>query len=80
MRITILMLLALLAQTLPPAQPPSQPPVTFRVEVNYVEIDANVSLETPTCDLLTVPPVSSTTTTARSVHTAALVRRVAFCV
>jgi VWFA-related protein len=33
------MLLALLAQT--PA--PQQPPVTFKVEVNYVEIDANVT-------------------------------------
>jgi VWFA-related protein len=39
MRTTIvLMLLAVLAQT--PAQ---QPPVTFKVEVNYVEIDANVT-------------------------------------
>jgi VWFA-related protein len=44
MRITILMLLGLLAQALPPSQP-SQPPVTFRVEVNYVEIDANVTDE-----------------------------------
>src|SRR5436190_16074539 len=48
MRITItLMLLALLAQTSPkPAGdggPPQQPPVTFKVEVNYVEIDANVT-------------------------------------
>jgi VWFA-related protein len=40
MRTTIaLMLFAVLAQT--PA--PSQPPVTFKVEVNYVEIDANVT-------------------------------------
>jgi VWFA-related protein len=40
MRTTIsLMLLAILAQT--PA--PSQPPVTFKVEVNYVEIDASVT-------------------------------------
>jgi len=39
-------LLAALAQAPvpPPAQPPpSQPPVTFKVEVNYVEIDANVT-------------------------------------
>jgi VWFA-related protein len=44
MRSTIsLALVAALAQTAtpPPAQPP-QPPVTFKVEVNYVEIDANV--------------------------------------
>src|SRR5215210_5869414 len=41
MRSTLsLMLLALLAQA--PAAPP-QPPVTFKVEVNYVEIDANVT-------------------------------------
>jgi len=40
MRTTIaLILLAVLAQT--PAPP--QPPVTFKVEVNYVEIDANVT-------------------------------------
>jgi VWFA-related protein len=40
MRTTIaLVLLAVLAQT--PAPP--QPPVTFKVEVNYVEIDANVT-------------------------------------
>ena len=40
MRTTIaLMLLAVLAQT----PGPPQPPVTFKVEVNYVEIDANVS-------------------------------------
>ena len=46
MRITItLTLLALLAQTPPPPQQPAspQPPVTFKVEVNYVEIDANVT-------------------------------------
>src|SRR6476660_3173833 len=48
MRSTLsLILLALLAQA--PAQPPqapprtAQPPVTFKVEVNYVEIDANVT-------------------------------------
>src|SRR5260370_40504363 len=41
MRTTIpLLLLAILAQTPPP---PPQPPVTFKVEVNYVEIDANVT-------------------------------------
>jgi VWFA-related protein len=41
MRTTIaLMLLATLAQQPPP---PTQPPVTFKVEVNYVEIDANVT-------------------------------------
>src|SRR6185295_9795046 len=40
MRTTIaFILLAVLAQT--PAPP--QPPVTFKVEVNYVEIDANVT-------------------------------------
>src|SRR5437868_7656526 len=39
MRTTLpLMLLALLAQV-----PAPQPPVTFKVEVNYVEIDANVT-------------------------------------
>lgn len=44
---TALMLLAILAQTSP--RPPGgeggppQPPVTFKVEVNYVEIDANVT-------------------------------------
>ena len=39
MRTTIvLMLLAVLAQT-----PAPQPPVTFKVEVNYVEIDASVT-------------------------------------
>jgi VWFA-related protein len=44
MRITIpLMLLAILAQAPAPSQAPSQPPVTFKVEVNYVEIDANVT-------------------------------------
>src|SRR5258708_6873072 len=44
MRITIpLMLLAALTQAPPPSQVPSQPPVTFKVEVNYVEIDANVT-------------------------------------
>ncbi|MEO6236542.1 MAG: VWA domain-containing protein, partial [Vicinamibacterales bacterium] len=51
MRITIaLMLLAALAQTPAPAPRATaaaaageQPPVTFRVEVNYVEIDANVT-------------------------------------
>src|SRR5436190_21593619 len=40
MRTTIaLMLFAVLAQT----PTPPQPPVTFKVEVNYVEIDANVT-------------------------------------
>ena len=41
--ILTLILLAALAQA--PAPPPSspQPPVTFKVEVNYVEIDANVT-------------------------------------
>src|SRR4051794_513410 len=51
--ITSLILLALLAQTQPPspASPQTrsgagaQPPVTFKVEVNYVEIDANVTDE-----------------------------------
>jgi VWFA-related protein len=38
--IIALMLLATLAQQTPP---PPQPPVTFKVEVNYVEIDANVT-------------------------------------
>ena len=41
-----LTLIAALAQAPAPAQPPaqsSQPPVTFKVEVNYVEIDANVT-------------------------------------
>src|SRR5687767_5691764 len=42
MRTTALLLLALIAQA-PPAPPPQpQPPITFKVEVNYVEIDANV--------------------------------------
>jgi VWFA-related protein len=45
MRITLaLILLTTLAQT--PARPapaPQQPPLTFKVEVNYVEIDANVT-------------------------------------
>src|SRR5258708_39193429 len=41
MRTTIpLLLLATLAQT---PTPSPQPPVTFKVEVNYVEIDANVT-------------------------------------
>jgi VWFA-related protein len=46
MRITIsLILLGCLAQTPQPAAPvqPPQAPVTFRSEVNYVEIDANVT-------------------------------------
>jgi VWFA-related protein len=47
MRTTIsLTLLAILAQTSPKPQGeggPPQPPVTFKVEVNYVEIDANVT-------------------------------------
>jgi VWFA-related protein len=42
MRITLsIALLAALAQA--PAQPPKQPPVTFKVEVNYVEVDATVT-------------------------------------
>src|SRR5262245_41401038 len=43
--LTVLALLAVLAQAAPPpSQPtPPQPPVTFKVEVNYVEIDANVT-------------------------------------
>ena len=45
--ITSLILLAVLAQAPAPApappQPSSQPPVTFKVEVNYVEIDAHVT-------------------------------------
>src|SRR5688500_14326408 len=40
MRSAVLFLVALIAQA--PAAPPPQPPVTFKVEVNYVEIDANV--------------------------------------
>ena len=39
-------LLACLAQTppqTPPQAPAAQPPITFKVEVNYVEIDANVT-------------------------------------
>src|SRR5436190_20425375 len=41
MRTTIaLLLFAVLAQT---QTPPPQPPVTFKVEVNYVEIDASVT-------------------------------------
>ena len=48
MRITIpLLLLVTLAQSSPSPQggqgAPPQPPVTFKVEVNYVEIDANVT-------------------------------------
>src|SRR5262245_58242291 len=46
MRIPIVLVLAAtLAQAAPPqSQPPQspQPPVTFKVEVNYVEIDASV--------------------------------------
>jgi VWFA-related protein len=46
MRIILaLILLTTLAQTPAPAPPPQQPPVTFKVEVNYVEIDANVTDE-----------------------------------
>jgi VWFA-related protein len=42
MRSAVLLLVALIAQA-PAAPPPQQqPPVTFKVEVNYVEIDANV--------------------------------------
>ena len=42
-----LCLLAALLQAPAPSQPPAapQPPVTFKVEVNYVEIDANVTDE-----------------------------------
>jgi VWFA-related protein len=44
MRTTIpLILLASLAQTPSPQAPSAQPPITFKVEVNYVEIDANVT-------------------------------------
>lgn len=44
MRITFaLILLTTLAQTPAPAPVPQQPAVTFKVEVNYVEIDANVT-------------------------------------
>jgi VWFA-related protein len=42
---SLCLLVALLQAAPPPAQParpPAQPPVTFRAEVNYVEIDANV--------------------------------------
>src|SRR4051812_46722845 len=38
-------LLAALAQAPAPPPAPAQPPVTFKVEVNYVEIDVNVSDE-----------------------------------
>lgn len=41
MRMTIPLLLVTLAQAA--SQPPAQPPVTFKVEVNYVEIDASVT-------------------------------------
>jgi len=43
--ILALTLLGTLAQQTPPAPqtPAPQPPVTFKVEVNYVEIDANVT-------------------------------------
>jgi len=41
--LSLVLLVALGQAAAPPAQPPQpQPPVTFRVEVNYVEIDANV--------------------------------------
>lgn len=43
MRSAVLLLVALIAQAPPAAPPPQQqPPVTFKVEVNYVEIDASV--------------------------------------
>lgn len=41
--ISSLLLIAAVAQAPAPAQPPAQPPVTFKVEVNYVEIDASVT-------------------------------------
>ena len=46
MRSTLtLILVATLAQAPAPPPPAPQPPVTFKVEVNYVEIDANVTDE-----------------------------------
>jgi VWFA-related protein len=46
MRSTLtLILVATLAQAPAPPTPAPQPPVTFKVEVNYVEIDANVTDE-----------------------------------
>src|SRR4051794_16391959 len=46
MRSTTSLILATALMQAAPAQPPSQqPPVTFKVEVNYVEIDANVEDE-----------------------------------
>ena len=40
---TVVVLLAALAQVAPQAPKTPQPPVTFKVEVNYVEIDASVT-------------------------------------
>src|SRR5262249_58560977 len=40
---TVVVLLAALAQAAPQAPKTPQPPVTFKVEVNYVEIDASVT-------------------------------------
>jgi VWFA-related protein len=46
MRSTTSLILAAALMQAAPAQPPAQqPPVTFKVEVNYVEIDANVEDE-----------------------------------
>src|SRR3954453_19485744 len=46
MRSTTSLILATALMQAAPAQPPAQqPPVTFKVEVNYVEIDANVTDE-----------------------------------
>src|SRR4051812_21715807 len=46
MRSTTSLILAATLMQAAPAQPPAQqPPVTFKVEVNYVEIDANVEDE-----------------------------------
>lgn len=42
MRSAVLILVAAIAQAPAAPPPPQQPPVTFKVEVNYVEINANV--------------------------------------